>query len=170
MESETAVDIRPLQSMSEYRECVKLQEEIWGCGFSERVPIAILKVSQRLGGVVAGAYDWDGTLAGFVFGMTGWEEGKAVHWSDMLAVRPEMRGTGVGRRLKEFQRQQLLAMGVDLMYWTFEPLESRNAYLNVARLGVVVKRIRPEHVRRNRFPTAQRPRHRPLDCPLGNVV
>jgi predicted GNAT superfamily acetyltransferase len=139
MEGEAAVVIRPLSSLDDYRECVQLQEETWGHGFSERVPMAILKVSQRLGGVVAGAYDWDARLVGFVFGMTGWEDGRPVHWSDMLAVRPDMQGSGVGRMLKEHQRQQLTAQGVELMYWTFEPLESRNAHLNLARLGAVVR-------------------------------
>lgn len=131
--------IRSLSTLEEYSECVQLQEQTWGRGFSERVPVAILKVSQRLGGVVAGAYDADDRLVGFVFGMTGWEDGRAVHWSDMLAVRPELRGTGLGRRLKEFQRECMLAQGVDVIYWTFDPLESRNAYLNISRLGVVVR-------------------------------
>jgi predicted GNAT superfamily acetyltransferase len=135
----TDVTIRSFSTLDEYRECVAFQEETWGSGFSERIPVAILKVSQRLGGIAAGAYDWDNRLVGFVFGMTGWEDGKPVHWSDMLAVRPDARGTGVGRRLKEHQRDKLLAQGIELMYWTFEPLESRNAYLNVARLGAVVR-------------------------------
>ncbi len=129
--------IRALATLSEYRECVELQEETWGRGFSERVPTAMLQVAQRLGGVVAGAYDWEGDLAAFVFGITGWEEGKPVHWSDMLAVRSDVRGTGLGRRLKEYQREAMLAKGVDVIYWTFDPLVSRNAYLNLARLGVV---------------------------------
>lgn len=135
----TDVIIRSFSTLDEYRECVAFQEDTWGKGFSERIPVAILKVSQRLGGIAAGAYDWDNRLVGFVFGMTGWEDGKPVHWSDMLAVRPDARGTGVGRRLKEHQRDKLLAQGIELMYWTFEPLESRNAYLNLARLGAVVR-------------------------------
>lgn len=131
--------IRPFRTLEEYRGCMALQERVWGAGFSERVPVAILKVSQRLGGVVAGAYDEAGALAGFVFGMTGLEDGRPVHWSDMLAVRPGLRDTGLGTRLKLYQRKVLLERGIDRVYWSFDPLESRNAYLNLEHLGVVAR-------------------------------
>ena len=81
------VNIRPFSTLEDYAACVELQEETWGAGFSERVPIAILKVAQRIGGVTAGAFDDTGRMVGFVFGMTGLERGEIVHWSDMLAVR-----------------------------------------------------------------------------------
>lgn len=130
--------IRPFSSVDEFRACVALQEETWGHGFSERVPTAILKVSQILGGVSAGAYDPSGGLVGFVFGMTGLRGGQLVHWSDMLAVRKEARDGGLGRMLKAYQREQVLALGVERMHWTFDPLQSRNAYLNFSKLGIVV--------------------------------
>jgi len=130
--------IRHLSTHEDFVGCVALQEETWGADFSERVPAAILKVSQRLGGVTAGAFDARDQLVGFVFGMTGVENGRLVHWSDMLAVRPELRDRGIGRRLKQFQRETLLAMGVGLVYWTFDPLVARNAHLNFNRLGVRV--------------------------------
>jgi predicted GNAT superfamily acetyltransferase len=129
--------IRPFASIDEFRECVRFQEEIWGTGFSERVAVAILKVSQRLGGVAAGAYDPEGGLAGFVFGMTGVQEGEIVHWSDMLAVRPELHDAGLGMRLKAYQREELIASGVTRMHWTFDPLEAKNAYFNLNKLGAV---------------------------------
>jgi predicted GNAT superfamily acetyltransferase len=131
--------IRPFETIEEYRECVDLQEDTWGHGFSERVAPAILKVAQILGGVSAGAYDADGGLAGFVFGMTGLRDGELVHWSDMLAVRPEARDSGLGRRLKAYQRDQVMARGVAKMFWTFDPLQARNAHLNFNRLGIVVR-------------------------------
>jgi len=131
--------IRPFSTIEEYRECVDLQEETWGRGFSERVSPAILKVSQILGGVASGAYDADGTLVGFVYGMTGLKDGEVVHWSDMLAVRRGLRDTGLGRMLKAHQREVLLQRGVSKMHWTFDPLQSRNAHLNFSRLGVVVR-------------------------------
>jgi predicted GNAT superfamily acetyltransferase len=130
------VEIRPLATIEEYHACVALQEQTWGAGFSERVPTAILKVSQRIGGVTAGAFDADGRMLGFVFGMTGVERGDLVHWSDMLAVRPELHNLGLGRRLKEYQREACEALGVKRIYWTFDPLVARNAHFNFNRLGV----------------------------------
>ena len=140
--SQDGYTIRPFASMEDYRACVDLQEATWGDGFSERVSPAILKVSQILGGVAAGAYDEAGNLVGFVFGLTGVRDGETVHWSDMLAVRPEVRDAGLGRRLKMYQRDALLAGGIAKMYWTFDPLQSRNAHLNLTRLGVVVREYR----------------------------
>lgn len=132
-------DIRPFRTIEEFRECVDLQEETWGHGFSERVAPAILKVAQILGGVSAGAYDADGALVGFVFGMTGVRDGEIVHWSDMLAVRRGLRDSGLGARLKAYQRDALLTRGITRMHWTFDPLQSRNAYLNFSKLGIVVR-------------------------------
>lgn len=135
-------EIRPFQTISDYRECVALQEHIWGEGFSERVSAAILKVSQHLGGVAAGAYDSEGRLIGFVFGMTGVDAEGLLHWSDMLGVSSSARDSGLGRQLKAYQREQLLARGVTRMVWTWDPLQSRNAYLNLTKLGAVAREYR----------------------------
>ncbi|MGQ0648394.1 MAG: hypothetical protein ACT4P7_12575 [Gemmatimonadaceae bacterium] len=127
--------IRDLDTLAEYQECCEIQEETWGRGFSERVPAAILRVSQKVGGVTAGAFDQGGRMLGFVFGLTGVRDGRLVHWSDMLAVREHARGHHLGEQLKHFQRQRVLALGVEVMYWTFDPLVARNAHLNINRLG-----------------------------------
>lgn len=131
------VAVRHLRGLEEFVQAVEFQEATWGTGFSERVPKSLMRVTQRLGGVVAGAFDGAGGMIGFVYGMTGIEGGRAVHWSDILAVSPGVRDGGIGRRLKLFQREAVLEIGVTRMYWTFDPLESRNAYLNLARLGAV---------------------------------
>lgn len=131
--------IRPLASRAEWKACVRLQEETWGEGFAERVPTAILGIAARLGGVISGAFDAGGELAGFVFGLTGLEDGAPVHWSDMLAVRAADRGRGLGVALKLHQRERLLAMGVRRVLWTFDPLEALNARLNLTRLGAVAR-------------------------------
>ena len=135
--SHDEVTIRPFVSRADYAACVRLQREVWGEHFGDVVPPTILLVSQRLGGVAAGAFDAGGRLLGFVFGVTGIRDGEPLHWSDMLAVRPEARGTGLGRRLKLFQREQLLELGVRRMHWTYDPLVARNANLNLNSLGAV---------------------------------
>lgn len=129
--------IRPLRGQAEYEACVALQRSTWGAGFTEVVPPALLRIAQHTGGVASGAFDAEGTLVGFVFGICGAEDGRLVHWSDMLAVRPERRNLHLGERLKRHQRELVLARGITRMYWTFEPLESKNAYFNFARLGAV---------------------------------
>lgn len=131
------IEVRPLRTQEEFARCVELQNEVWGAEFTERVPAALLKVTQRIGGIAAGAFH-DDDLLGFVFGMTGLEHDRLVHWSDMLAVREDMRDHGIGRRLKEYQRDTLRARGITRMYWTFDPLVSRNAHLNINRLGAHV--------------------------------
>jgi predicted GNAT superfamily acetyltransferase len=140
----TEILIRHLQGLGEYIQAVSFQEETWGVGFSERVPKSLMKVTQRLGGVVGGAFDSRGEMVGFVYGVTGLEHGRAVHWSDILAVSPGLRDHGVGRRLKLFQREAVLELGVTRMYWTFDPLESRNAYLNMGKLGAVAREYEPD--------------------------
>lgn len=151
------VTIRELETHEELRACVALQEAVWGAGFSERAPVSILKVSRRLGGVVAGAFDDDGTMTGFVFGMTGLEDGRPVHWSDMLAVLPGIRDAGVGTALKLHQRKRCLERGIDRMYWTYDPLEARNARVNFGKLGAVAR----EYVR-DMYGSSDSPLHRGL--------
>ncbi len=131
------VVIRDCASLEDYQECVAIQEETWGRAFSERVPAAILRVTQRIGGITAGAFDANGQMLGFVFGITGVDNGDLVHWSDMLAVRPEARGRHLGERLKLYQRRKVCALGVRRMMWTFDPLVSRNAHFNINRLGAM---------------------------------
>jgi predicted GNAT superfamily acetyltransferase len=94
--------------------------------------------------VTAGAFDERGAMLGFVFGLTGVEGGRLVHWSDMLAVRHDMRNQGIGRRLKAFQRAAVRDLGVEVIYWTFDPLVARNAHLNLNRLGVRVQEYVPD--------------------------
>ncbi len=132
------VVVRRVETLAEYQECVAVERETWGADFREYVPATILMVSQKLGGVVAGAFARDGAMLGFVFGMAGVMDGRPVHWSDMLAVRDGARGARIGERLKHYQRELARAAGAEAMYWTFDPLVARNAHLNLARLGARV--------------------------------
>ena len=131
------VTLRPLASRADYDACVRLQREIWGHDFADIVSPTILMVSQRVGGVAAGAFDDRGRLLGFVFGISGVRDGVPSHWSDMLAVHPDARRRGLGRRLKLFQRQRLLANGIEVACWSFDPLVAANAHINVNVLGAV---------------------------------
>jgi chorismate synthase len=135
----TGVTIRALARHEELVQCAALQRQIWGAEFGELVPPAILWVAGRTGGVIAGAFDEAGRMIGFVFGLTGWRDGRPIHWSDMLAVSAEARGHGVGRLLKQYQRRTLLERGVHEAEWTFDPLESQNAFINFARLGITAR-------------------------------
>jgi predicted GNAT superfamily acetyltransferase len=130
--------IRPLSSEKEYVACVDLQRLTWGEAYEEVVTGSLMKVAQRVGGLAIGAFSEDGTLLGFVFGLTGVESGRLTHWSHMLAVHPRHRDRGIGRRLKEHQRELLVGLGVEAVLWTFDPLVARNAHLNLNRLGVRV--------------------------------
>jgi chorismate synthase len=131
------ITIRDLQTPADFDACFQLQQDTWGADYDELVPRSILRLSQKIGGVAAGAFEDSGRMAGLVFGIPGVEEDKVVHWSDMLAVRPEFQNKGLGEALKRYQRVALLERGVRRVYWSFDPLEARNAYFNFGRLGVI---------------------------------
>ncbi|MCI0708005.1 MAG: hypothetical protein L0Y80_11040 [Ignavibacteriae bacterium] len=132
------ITFRQLSTPEEYLECVELQKETWGTEFGDIVPASVLKISQKVGGVTAGAFDESGKMLGFVYGITGVKDGRPAHWSHMLAVKKEARMLGLGKKLKFYQRDLLLQMGVDIVYWTFDPLVARNAHLNLNALGTVI--------------------------------
>jgi predicted GNAT superfamily acetyltransferase len=134
----TDIRIRDLESEQDYAACVELQRETWGQTFTEAVPATMLRITQKLGGVAAGAFEGD-ALVGFVFGLTGLKDGEVIHWSDMLAVRASHRNRGIGELLKRYQRQRLLGLGVNRMFWTFDPLDAKNAHINFNRLGVCAR-------------------------------
>ncbi len=136
--------IRPLASHGERAAAVGLQDDIWGAGFTERLPAVMLLVAGKIGGVSAGAFSADGTLVGFVFGLTGVRGDRIVHWSDMLAVRADSQRRKIGRALKTYQRNRCIEQGVETMYWTFDPFVARNASLNFCRLGAAVEEFVPD--------------------------
>ena len=131
------VTVRSLTRIEEFRACVALQEATWGQD-GETVPVSLLVAATRVGGLALGAYDVRETLLGFVFGLAGTDAQGALHLSHMLAVRTDVRGSGIGRALKERQRAELARRGVNRIAWTFDPLQSRNAHLNINRLGARV--------------------------------
>jgi predicted GNAT superfamily acetyltransferase len=132
------VTIRAFASAQDIEACTALQASIWGPRFADAVPASLLQVATYVGGLALGAFATDGTLLGFVFSLAGMRDGQPVHWSHMLGVRESAQGMGIGRRLKEAQRDELARRGVARMFWTFDPLQARNAHLNLNRLGVQV--------------------------------
>ncbi len=141
---ESGLTLRTLQSMEELSACVALQKETWGEHFSEVVPPTILRITAKMGGIVVGAFDENDVLLAFVFGISGLHNGTLCHWSHMLAVRTDARNRGIGRQLKLRQRTLLQGAGVETMMWAFDPLEARNAHLNLNRLGARITEYVPD--------------------------
>ena len=130
-------EIRLISTYDEYIEVASLQKEVWGARSIEIVPPSILMVNQKIGGIVAGAFTPENELAAFVYGLPGERNGETIHWSHMLAVRSQWRGQRLGLKLKEYQRQFVIAKGIRVVHWTYDPLESVNANLNLCRLGAL---------------------------------
>jgi predicted GNAT superfamily acetyltransferase len=141
--NETGIEIRPLTTLEEFERCVVLQLEVWGYSDGDLIPRRVFLVAQRIGGQVLGAFDGE-TIVGFAMALPGYRNGHAYLHSHMLAVLPPYRNAGLGRRMKLAQRDDALARGFDLMEWTFDPLEIKNAYLNIARLGAISRRYKAD--------------------------
>lgn len=131
------VEYRELRRGQDLRRCVEIQKETWGREFTGVVPPSFLAVVRKAGGLLIGAF-LDDVMVGFVFALAGHRDGRPVQWSHMLAVVKEARGRGIGRRLKLEQRRLALERGTETILWTFDPLQARNAHLNLNRLGVTV--------------------------------
>jgi predicted GNAT superfamily acetyltransferase len=131
--------IRECHSLEEMSACVALQKEVWNFTDAELLPLRMFVVAGKIGGQVIGGFD-DGRMVGFAFSLPGVRGGYPYLHSQMLAVRPEYRNAGLGRQIKLFQRQDALAQGFDLIEWTFDPLEIKNSYLNIERLGAIARR------------------------------
>lgn len=142
--TQAGITIRPLESLADFQACVAVQNAVWGPSFGEAVPVSLLQVATYLGGTAIGAFNNDGALLGFVFGLTGVQAGRAVHWSHLLGVVTTARNLGLGRLLKEHQRVELQRAGIDEMRWTFDPLIAKNAHLNLSLLGARVVRYAPD--------------------------
>jgi predicted GNAT superfamily acetyltransferase len=137
--SASAVVIRRCQGLDELRACVALQKEVWNFSDDELVPLRMFVVAEKVGGQVMGAFDGK-EMVGFALSVPGTRSGHLYLHSHMLAVRKEQRNSGLGRRLKLLQREDALARGIELIEWTYDPLEIKNAYLNIEKLGAVSRR------------------------------
>jgi len=137
--SDDRIQPRNSTDVEEFRACVALQKEVWGFADNELVPLRIFSLAPKIGGQVICA--WDGTaLVGFAFSIPGIRNRQTYLHSHMLAVKADYRNSGLGRKLKLFQREDAIAHGYELIEWTFDPLEIKNAYFNLERLGAIARR------------------------------
>jgi predicted GNAT superfamily acetyltransferase len=135
----SGLTIRTCSALDEMQACFALHREVWSYSDADLIPVRLFVVASKIGGQVIGAFDRD-ELAGFALALPAIRDGHSYLHSQMLAVRRQYRNMGLGRRLKLFQRKEALAGGIELMEWTFDPLEIKNAYLNIEKLGAVVRR------------------------------
>src|SRR5438034_5582800 len=149
-----SVTYRDLTTLEEYAAVVDLERAIWGPGYDDVVPVPILAVTVKRGGILIGAFT-DDRLVGFVDSLPGIKQGKPTQWSHMLGVVDAFRSAGVGYELKRRQRERTLAMGLDLVEWTYDPMQAMNAHLNFTKLGVVV-----EEYEENVYGESSSPLHR----------
>jgi predicted GNAT superfamily acetyltransferase len=137
--TESRIVIRKCNGLDEISACVALQKEVWNFADAELIPLRMFVVAEKIGGQVIAAFD-DGNIVAFALSVPGSRGGHSYLHSQMLAVRSEYRNAGVGRQIKLFQRDDALARGFELIEWTFDPLEIKNAYLNIERLGAIARR------------------------------
>ena len=138
-QSDAELTIRRCKTPEEFAACVDLQKEVWQFADIDIVPIRMFSVADKIGGQALGCFDAE-KLVGFTLAIPGARQGKSYLHSHMLAVREQYRDHGIGRRLKLKQREEALKQGFELMEWTFDPLEIKNAYLNIEKLGAVARR------------------------------
>jgi predicted GNAT superfamily acetyltransferase len=134
------IELRQLFTLDEFQDVLRLQKEIWGFDDVELLPLRFLVVVSKVGGHVFGAYD-DGEMVGFCFAIPGVKPGGQPYLhSHMLGVLPKYHNAGIGRKLKLRQREEALSRAIKLIEWTFDPLELKNAFFNIERLGAIVRR------------------------------
>jgi len=141
------VTIRKCEALEEMQACFALQKEVWKFSDADLIPVRMFVVASKIGGHVIGAFverddksKDDKELIGFALAIPGMRNGHCYLHSHMLAVRQQYRNGGLGRGMKLYQRDDALARGFELMEWTFDPLEIKNAYLNIEKLGAITRR------------------------------
>ena len=135
------IEIRSLSELEDFDRCVALETAVWNYDPADLIPRRVFLLASRIGGQVLGAFDGD-RMAGFAMALPGFRNGQPYLHSHMLGVLTEYRNRSIGRALKLAQRDDALARGFSLMEWTFDPLEIKNAHLNIARLGAIVRRYK----------------------------
>jgi predicted GNAT superfamily acetyltransferase len=141
--AQSVIEYAALATQPEFKRAVELQKEIWGFAEIELLPVRLFVVATKIGGQALGAFDGERMIA-FCLAIPGLKAGgKGYLHSHMLGVLPEYNNRGVGRMLKLAQREEALQRGIDLIEWTFDPLELKNAYFNIEKLGAIIRRYVP---------------------------
>lgn len=140
MARDDGIVIRDCASLEEFRQCVAVQRAVWGFADEDLIPVRFFVVAHKIEGQVIGAFAPSGELVGFCLAVPALRGGNVYLHSHMLAVLPEHRGRGLGRRLKLEQRRKALAQEIHWIEWTFDPLEIKNAHFNLERLGAIARR------------------------------
>ena len=141
--NDTGVEVRLLTNHADFHATIEVQKQVWGFSETDCVPPRLCAVATEIGGLVLGAFLGE-QMIGFSLSFPGVKDGNRPYWhSHMTGVLPAYQNRRVGRRIKLFQRQQAVRTGIDLIEWTFDPLEIRNAYFNIERLGVIVRHFLP---------------------------
>ena len=135
----SGIEIRACRGLDEFQACVSLQKEVWNFADADLIPLRMFVVADKIGGQIIGSFEGS-ELVGFALAIPGNRNGHLYLHSHMLAVREHYRNRGLGRSMKLAQRQDALKRGFDLMEWTFDPLEIKNAFLNLHRLGAIARR------------------------------
>jgi len=134
------IEIRRLSELAQFTEAVQLQQDIWGFTDRELLPVRLFSVASKIGGHLFGAYDGNRMVA-FLVAIPGLKEGaKGYLHSHMMGVLPDYQDHGLGRTLKLAQKRDALQRGIPLVEWTFDPLELKNAYFNIEKLGAIMRR------------------------------
>ena len=150
------ISVRKCTTLPEFEACVALQKEVWGEEDLEIEPVTGFLVASETGGQVLGAYDGS-RLVGYTLGVVGYRDGVIFIHSHHTGVHHDYRDRGVGRKLKLFQRDEALSRDIRFVQWTFDPLELRNAYFNLNRLGGIARTYKP-----NMYGITSSPLHRGL--------
>jgi predicted GNAT superfamily acetyltransferase len=138
--SDPSVTIRECSSIEDFQQCIELERAVWKDEDIGIMPIRLYMISKACNAPTIGAFDVSGRLVGFVHTMIALMDRHVVYHSHLAAVVEDLRHQDIGFRMKLAQRQHAINAGVPLIIWTFDPLQSRNAHLNINKLGAVIRR------------------------------
>ena len=159
---EHTVSIRACSTPDEFKACVEVETRVWHFDPLDAVSHHIMAVAHEAGGQVFGAFDGSATV-GFALAFPAVRDGHVHLHSHMAAVLPDYQGRGIGRLLKLAQREDAIARGIEVIEWTFDPLQARNANFNINHLGAIVRRYLP-----NFYGSSSSPLH--ANLPTDRIV